>query len=226
MRTPNYLPVVDNRGFLLYYNYMVRFDGAQTQALIKRLTTLKGITLTAFLIAFCCGMIAAGATPHIDEYAATVIALFVIAGVAAACFATLLIPLTLTRRKIDANVSSTLAAAMYKNEDMLTDAKGVSEIAFVAAYSGDRLTFGRADRTDGIIFDLTVIKKCTSVYSAFGTRLTEFLEAFYSVRHKDGVRVTVTEDMGGRRKALDIAGENGVKFISKNNYFIKRGLIK
>lgn len=205
---------------------MVRFDDAQTQALIKRLTAFKGLTLTAFLTAFCCGLIAAGATPHIDEYAATVIVLFAIAGVAAACFAALLVPLTLTRRAIDKKVSSALAAAMYKNEAMLTDVTGVSEIAFVAAYSGDKLSFGRADRTDGIIFDLTALRKCTAVYSAFGTRLTEFLEAYYSVRRKDGVGVTVTEDMGGRREALEIAGKNGVKHIGKNNYFIKRGLIR
>jgi len=205
---------------------MVEFKDGQTQKLIKRLSAFKGVTLAAGLIAFCCGMIAAGATAHADEYAEMITALTIIASVAAALFIAFAVPLFLTVKKIDTAVYTAFARAMYENEDML---KNGDEIAFTAAYSGGNLTFSRQNSTKEVTFCLSDIKGVTSVYSAFGTRLIQFLDGYYSAHLKEGYKtVTVTDEIAGKPETLTIV-ENGSLYAMRanaNNYFIKRGLIK
>ncbi len=219
-------PVVDICGFLHYYLCMVEFNDNQTQALIKRLSAFKGVTLAAFLVAFCFGMIAAGLTARVEEYAGMITALLITVGIDVALLIAITVPLVITVKKIDSAVYTAFARAMYENEDML---KGDTEIAFTAAYSEGKLTFSRQHSTKEIIFCLSNIGKAVSAYTAFGTRLTEFLDGYYSVHLNEGYKnITITDEIAGTPETLTIV-ENGSLYASRgnnNNYFIKRGLIK
>lgn len=200
---------------------MVKFDDGQTRSLIKKQTLFKNLALTAFLAALCCGL-AAAAAAQTENYAA-VTALLVLAGAAAVCAAAFAAVRRAATGKLNESVCAALARAMYENEAML---KGGGEVAFTAAYSGGNLTLSRKSSPKEIVFDLSGLKKSPSIYSAFGTRLTEFLEGYYAKSGNACTRVTVTDETGSRPQTFTVADKDKAVAKPKKNYFIERGLIK
>lgn len=206
---------------------MVTFDNEEIKKHIAKLRVFSGLSIGAFLIAFCCGMFAATAAGHLEEHAYFVTASWIIACVAASALIGFFILFKLTEKKIEKCVIGILVAAMEENCELLT---GDSEIVLIAEYKEDKVTLYRQNSFKEIVFDLSGIEKSTRTYSAFGTRLWQYLEGFYFVHYGEGYsNVTVTDKPEWSKlfETLPLVS-GGAPCCSRpeRNYFLKRGLIK
>ncbi|MGN0805765.1 MAG: hypothetical protein ACI4MC_01895, partial [Candidatus Coproplasma sp.] len=135
---------------------MVTFDNEQIKKYISRIRLFSGLSVGAFLIAFCFGIFSATAAGHLEEHAYFVTASWIIACVAASALIGFFILFKLTEKKIEKCVIGILVAAMEENCELLT---GDSEIALIAEYEGDKVTLSRQNSFKEIVFDLTGIEK-------------------------------------------------------------------
>lgn len=203
---------------------MVTFDDGRTKKLISRISSFSGLSAAAFVIAFCCGTVAACLTADMDKNAALITAFLILCGAGLICFIVAFALTKSTERRLNEVVAEKLAEAMEKNKDLLS---GDKKIRLKAAYSGGKLTLSRVNFLKEVTFDLAGIKKSSKIYSDFGTRLTEYLEGFYAVNSKDGYEsVTVADCTGKDEEILDIVKDGKPVVKADGNYFIKRGLIK
>ncbi|MGN0805958.1 MAG: hypothetical protein ACI4MC_02880, partial [Candidatus Coproplasma sp.] len=81
-----------------------------------------------------------------------------------------------------------------------------------------------------IVFDITGIEKSTRTYSAFGTRIWQYLEGFYFIHCGEGYSNVTVTDKTDWSKVLETLPliKDGAPSCSRpeRNYFLKRGLIK
>lgn len=202
---------------------MVTFDSEQIKKYIARVRLFSGLSVGAFVTAFCVGVFSAVGVGSTRLFAVT----WIIASVAAVALVVFFTLLKLNEMWLSDCVAKVIAVAMEENSDLYT---GDSEIALVAEYVGNNVTLYRQNSLKKIIFDLSGIKKSVRTYSNFGTRLLQFLEGYY-FKHSEGYsNVTIADYFDKRNNKLDNFSiiENGEVCVYRpeNNYFLKRGLIK
>ena len=206
---------------------MVTFDSEQIKKYIARVRLFSGLSVGAFVTAFCVGVFSAVAVVSMKEQANLITVTWIIASVAAVALVVFFTLLKLNEMWLSDCVAKVIAVAMEENSDLYT---GDSEIALVAEYVGNNVTLYRQNSLKKIIFDLSGIKKSVRTYSNFGTRLLQFLEGYY-FKHSEGYsNVTIADYFDKRNNKLDNFSiiENGEVCVYRpeNNYFLKRGLIK
>lgn len=145
-------------------------------------------------------------------------------------------------REINRCVCVTMANGLLAREAML---KGGGVIKFVADYSGDVLTLSRKNFTGAISIDpsrlttaenlggagakieldLKPLKTVPALYATVGTKLWQFLQAYYLLHGKENgaQTVTITDNMGKTPLTLTVFPGDAP---AKKNYFIEKGLVK
>lgn len=161
------------------------------------------------------------------EQANLITATWIIAAVAAVALVVFFILFKLTENRLKQCVISIFVTAMEENSDLYTVD---SEIALIAEYEGDKVTLYRQNSLKKIVFDLSGIKKSARTYSDFGTRLLEYLEAYYYLHGEGYSNVTIADKYGKNDNNVDDYNiiKNGEVYVYRpeKNYFLKRGLIK
>ena len=206
---------------------MVTFDNQEIKKYIARIRLFSGLSTGAFVIAFCAGIFSAVAVGSLKEQAALITATWIIAAVAVVVLVVFFTLLMLTEKRLNTCVCDVLAKAMEENSDLYS---GDSEIALIAEYDGDKVTLYRQNSFKKIVFDLSGIEKATRTHSNFGTRLLEYLEAYYFLHGEGYSNVTIADKFDRHNNKFDIYaiitnGEVNV-YRPEKNYFLKRGLIK
>lgn len=119
-----------------------------------------------------------------------------------------------------------------------------SEILFTADYDGDEFSVvregflreikisGTRGGSDGklgtggsVKFDLSGIKNISSVYSSFGERILQFLQAYYYV-HCDCERAVLTDRTDSPAAEILLVADGAPVASVRHNYFIKNGVIQ
>lgn len=232
-----------------YYLYMIKFDGEPITWLLRRKKNALNISYVVFAVLIVSAVAAAtlargafqsGSNPNLYFAALSIAVIFLVGFICVIVFW-----VTPAERKLKYAVCKEIAEGLLAHEALL---KGGDVIGFSADYEGDVLTLSRKNFTgeikidpsritsvDGlggagakIGLDLKPLKAVPSLYATAGTKLWQFLQAYYSLHGKDnGVKsVTVTDNMGKTPLTLPVfSGDAPVKSAAKN-YFLKKGLVK
>lgn len=97
------------------------------------------------------------------------------------------------------------------------------KIALTAVYSGGKMTVSRANSFKEACFDLSALRKSYSVYSGFGELLVQYLIAYFAQNAGEYVGVTIADETCG---VITLVADGKPCQSSKNNYFIKKGIIR
>lgn len=100
------------------------------------------------------------------------------------------------------------------------------EIALIAAYSGGKMTISKQNSFNELCFDLSALKKNVGLYSNFGVLFSEYLVAFFAKNSGNYKIVTITDTVGKQSEVLTILANGKLVADAKNNYFIKKGIVK
>ncbi|MGN0813013.1 MAG: hypothetical protein ACI4MQ_05870 [Candidatus Coproplasma sp.] len=206
---------------------MVTFDSQEIKKYIARIRLFSSFSTGAFVIAFCAGICSAVAVGSMKEQAVLITVTWIIAAVFAVVLVVFFTLLMLTEKRLNKCVCDVLVTAMEENSDLYS---GDSEIALIAEYEGDKVTLYRQNSFKKIVFDLSGIEKSTRMHSNFGTRLLEYLEAYYSLYGEGYSNVTIADKYDKHDNNVDNYNiiQNGEVYVYRpdKNYFLKRGLIK
>ena len=126
---------------------------------------------------------------------------------------------------------------MTRTPGLLT---GENEVKLRVTYSDERMTIERVNalrevkvgKSGGIMqteskaqFDLSDIRRLQSVFTRFGEWILRFIEAYYAV-NCDFTRVSVLDETGKSAEEIVLVEGGKPTYDTKNNYFIKNGLVK
>ena len=220
---------------------MTKFDDAKYKDLIhkKSACNIFNITFVAVLVilAVLSAVLSRGAERDDGGFSAfvTSIALF-------AVFLAMLIGGNLFFvSKVNANLKRELAKSitdeMTANPDLLT---GGTEVRLKVTYADECMTVERVSavsevkigKQGGLLlrenkaqFDLKEIRRLQSVFTRFGEWILQFIEAYYAVKC-NFTAVSVLDETGKSVEEIPLVTDGKPMYDTKNNYFIKNGLIK
>ena len=230
---------------------MIKFDGAHITDAIKKKKLYTGSVYVFLALLLIAAVIAAvltreavltGKSEHEYEY-------FVSLSGAIVCLLTIIgfivFLITPANRELNRCVCKTMANGLLAREDMF---KGDGVIEFSADYSGDVLTLSRKNFTGAITIDpsrltsadglggagakiemdLKPLKAVPSLYATAGTKLWQFLQAYYLLHGEENGAdsVTITDNMGKTPLTLTVFTKGVPAKQNTKNYFIEKGLVK
>ncbi|MDE6691666.1 MAG: hypothetical protein K2K04_06820 [Clostridia bacterium] len=230
---------------------MIKFDGSHITDAIKKKKLYTGSVYIFVALLIIAAVIAAtltrevvlnGKSEHEYEYfvslSGSIVCLLIIIGF----IVFLIIP---ANRELNRCVCKTMANGLLAREDMF---KGGGNIGFVADYSGDVLTLSRKNFTGAITIDPTRIvsadglggagakiemdlkplKAVPALYATAGTKLWQFLQAYYLLHGEENgaESVTITDNMSKAPLELTVFLKDAPAKKNEKNYFIEKGLIK
>ena len=225
---------------------MIKFDDAETTMRIRSKRILNGLNIVFFSVILLEALIVAVLSRNAASNWGLYIALYVQLGT----FVVLYIIYLATffaqgGRRLKYSVDKAIAEGLLAREDML---KGGGDIEFSADYSGDTLSLSRKGYTGEITIDparlktaeniggagskaeldLAPLKAVPSLYATVGSRLWQFLQAYYLLHgEKNGVQsVTITDNMGKTPLTLQVFKSGVTASNAEKNYYIKKGLVK
>ncbi|MDE7084954.1 MAG: hypothetical protein K2O81_06885 [Clostridia bacterium] len=225
---------------------MIKFDDGKITESVRRKRILNGLNLVFFTVILIEALIVAALSRNAASNWGLYIALYVQLGAFVLLYVMYLAMFFAKGgRQLKYSVSKAIADGMLEREAMFG---GGGDIEFSADYSGNTLTLSRKGYTGEITInpsrlksaqglsgagskielDLTPLKAVPSVYATVGSRLWQFLQAYYFLHgEKNGVQnVTVTDNTGKTPFTLQVFQSGVTAKNAENNYFIKKGLVK
>lgn len=225
---------------------MIKFDGSNITDAIKKKKLYTKIAYVLLLPLIICSVISAVLTRDAVLYGKSEfahIAALLLATVSLLAIIVIIIFFVVpANREISRCVCITLANGLLAREALL---KGGGTIEFSTDYSGDVLTLSRKNFTGAISIDpsritsakalggagakieidLKALKTVPALYATAGTKLWQFLQAYYLLHGKENgaQTVTITDNMGKTPLTLTVFPGDAPE---KKNYFIEKGLVK
>ncbi|MDE7380189.1 MAG: hypothetical protein K2N14_03960 [Clostridia bacterium] len=224
---------------------MVNFDGEKISALIARKRKLNSANAIFFTVMLASALAAAVSSQYAEQIWALHISFICLFAVILSGFAAFNIFLVAkTGKTLKFELCSIIADAFTGREGFL-DGKNID---FVAELNGDVICVTRKNFTgtvsidpsaftglDGIKvgsaeikFDLSALKRLTSVYSDMGTYIWEFFQAYYTVNYAKGKyeNVRVTDNTYKGPFELNLVDDGDLMGGNNRNYYIKSGILK
>lgn len=209
---------------------MINFDDDKICKAIKKKKFASNSAYLIFAVLLICAVVSAvltrDALTNGKNQIAHISALCLTAAVLLALIAVIIFDVAPANRALTLCVCAALANGITARKDMLG---GDGVIEFSVGYSGNVLTLSRNGFTGADIeLDLTPLKAAPALYATVGTKLWQFLSAYYFLHGKaSGVKsVTVTDNMGKTPLTLTVFSADAAFKGAEKNYFIKKGLIK
>lgn len=200
---------------------MVDFSDEQTKKYIdsgKKLALMRNFAIALFL---CLAVVAACFVAAGESQLTSAMVTLIFCGVVAACIICLVALSVACSAKLKEQVCKQIAAHT-QNSNLLS---GDDEIALVATYSGGKMTISKQNSLKEVCFDLSALKKSVAIYSNFGVLFNDYLVAFIAKNKGDYKSVTITDDVGKQSEVLTILANGELACDTKNNYFMKKGLL-
>lgn len=139
-------------------------------------------------------------------------------------------------RGLKSAIARSIAEEMTRNHALLT---GGSEVKLRVTYENECMTVERVNALREMKvgkagfsasgskaqFDLKDLRRLQSVFTRFGEWILQFIEAYYGV-NCNFTAVSVLDETGKSVEEIPVIKDGNLIYGSKNNYFIKNGIVK